>query len=451
MHILLFQTAKGLFPSSGGYRANNSLLRYLSSKGHRVRQICYSTQEEVQAYVRRAAKSGSHDSRRRERLLYLRSGDNKPGVHVSVYDLVMDYGVEVVALDSTLFDADFGGKAGGDKRRAKQTALYIDTKTTSPTLEDFVSFLQAEILRFSATHLIFNDGLSMQVSFTGPLAQADVYRVAVVHTAEQLPFGPFAGGLPGHSTSPTELDRLMKLDGIWSVSEAIKAYALEHGQLQSCFLEHHPWTYRGETDHEMPPHLHNWDKRFVGMINPCKVKGSDLFEAMAEACPEFQFLAYSSWGHDNGVIQRMKALPNMTIGPPCTDEDRLWREIKVIVVPSVWLEAWGMVAVEAHLRGIQLLCSNAGALPEAILGLDYIIPVNPIEGHYDETGAYVVPQQDAAPWVGILRELMGNRTLYESVSLKARDTTTKWLQNLDEAALETWLAKLGGSHQHAKI
>jgi glycosyltransferase involved in cell wall biosynthesis len=71
--------------------------------------------------------------------------------------------------------------------------------------------------------------------------------------------------------------------------------------------------------------------------------------------------------------------------------EEAWRDIKVLLVPSIWLEAWGIVVIEAHLRGIPVISSNAGALPEAMLGLDYIVPVNPIKGERDKTGAYIVP------------------------------------------------------------
>jgi hypothetical protein len=59
---------------------------------------------------------------------------------------------------------------------------------------------------------------------------------------------------------------------------------------------------------------------------------------------------------------------------PCTDMEEAWRDIKVLIVPSLWFEAWGIVVIEAHLRGIPVIASDAGALTEAMLGLDYIVP-----------------------------------------------------------------------------
>ena len=136
--------------------------------------------------------------------------------------------------------------------------------------------------------------------------------MAVVHTAEQLPFGPFAGGVPGHASSPKEHDLLQQLDGIWSVSNAIKRYAMEHGQLESDFFVHHSWTYLEEKKHQMPIQLYNWNKKFVGMINPCAVKGSGILIDVAKACPHLDFLAYKSWGTNADIEKQLECLKNMT-------------------------------------------------------------------------------------------------------------------------------------------
>lgn len=97
------------------------------------------------------------------------------------------------------------------------------------------------------------------------------------------------------------------------------------------------------------------------------------------------------------------------------------------------------MSIEAHLRGIPVISSTAGALPEAMRGLDYVIPVNPITGEHDEHGAYVVPVQDVGPWVHAVEKLMTDRSEYLRLSYKVRDRTEKWPRNLDETALENWL------------
>jgi len=87
---------------------------------------------------------------------------------------------------------------------------------------------------------------------------------------------------------------------------------MKYGQLQTKFFVHHPWTYLEEVAHQLPTEMHNWDKPFVGMINPCAVKGSSILLSLAETCPHLDFLVYKSWGFDDALAKQMECLRNMT-------------------------------------------------------------------------------------------------------------------------------------------
>jgi glycosyltransferase involved in cell wall biosynthesis len=119
-----------------------------------------------------------------------------------------------------------------------------------------------------------------------------------------------------------------------------------------------------------------------------------------------------------------------------------WQDIKVLLVPSLWFEAWGIVVVEAHLRGIPVISSDAGALSESMLGLEYMVPVNRIQGERDEERNYVIPEQNVQPWVETLNKLMSDRAEYERVSDKVRTTTEQWLRDMDPNAVENWLTNM---------
>ncbi|KAA8626986.1 Glycosyltransferase family 4 protein [Pyrenophora tritici-repentis] len=380
MRVFLVQTAKGLFSSSGGYKANLCLLRHLASRGHSVRQICYSHRGEVDAYVRTMTSSGEHNPELRKRRMHLRSGYGEAGIDLAVEELVVHDGVQYVALEKEAFDEAFGGKDNILKTMPRETANYIEKGLLSARLEDFVSFLQQEITDFAPTHILFNDGLSMQATSAQEMPNLTARRIAVIHTAEQLPFGPFAGGMPGH--------------------------------------------------------------KYIGMINPCPVKGARVLLGLAKLCPQHEFLVYKSWGFDQKIGRQMEAVKNIILRPTCKDMEEAWRNIKVLLVPSLWFEAWGIVTIEAHLRGIPVISSNVGALSEAMLGLDHIVPVNPIQGDRDEEGTYIVPEQDLAPWVRVVNKLMSDKQEYERLSNKVRSITEQWIKGLDETALEKWLLSM---------
>jgi hypothetical protein len=126
MRVFLIQTAKGIFSSSGGYKANICLLRYLASRGHSVRQLCYSYQGEVESYVRTMIKSHGRDPQVHKSLLHLRAENSGLGTDVEITELTMDDGVQFVALESEAFDAAFGGKINIYTEIARETADYIE-------------------------------------------------------------------------------------------------------------------------------------------------------------------------------------------------------------------------------------------------------------------------------------------------------------------------------------
>lgn len=126
LRFFLIQTAKGLFSSSGGYKANISLLRFLASCGHSVRQICYSHHGEVEAYVRTVTEDGKWDPNYRTRRLHLRSGYGELGTNIKVEEFTMEDGVQIISLNKEAFDKAFGGKGNVLRTIPKETAEYIE-------------------------------------------------------------------------------------------------------------------------------------------------------------------------------------------------------------------------------------------------------------------------------------------------------------------------------------
>lgn len=71
--------------------------------------------------------------------------------------------------------------------------------------------------------------------------------------------------------------------------------------------------------------------------------------------------------------------PSPQVVEPVADVDVLLRRMTVVLAPSLWLEAWGMVVTEAALRGLPTLVSDAGGLPEAGLGCSVVVAVEGIQ------------------------------------------------------------------------
>ena len=109
---------------------------------------------------------------------------------------------------------------------------------------------------------------------------------------------------------------------------------------------------------------------FATLISPCAAKGAAIVAEVARRCPDVPFLCVSTrWTRDSEAeIQALKRLSNVVFasGVPSERMDaQVWRRTRVLLAPSVWPEPFGLVAVEAALRGIPVLSTNLAGLRES--------------------------------------------------------------------------------------
>src|SRR4051794_679707 len=134
----------------------------------------------------------------------------------------------------------------------------VQGKYISISLCSLILFMSWTLYKFNPTHTVFNDGLALKLTDLLPLGFKRAY---IIHTAEQLCFGPYAGGIEGGAYSSEEYQLLQNVDGIWSVSRTIQKYAAEHGPLMTTFMYHHPWNYLVDGTHAFPRRRYNWDRK----------------------------------------------------------------------------------------------------------------------------------------------------------------------------------------------
>jgi glycosyltransferase involved in cell wall biosynthesis len=120
---------------------------------------------------------------------------------------------------------------------------------------------------------------------------------------------------------------------------------------------------------------------------------------------------------------------------------------RALLMPSLWVEGFGMAVVDAMLRGIPVLASNHGGLVEAKLGTDYLLPVHPIErfeDYLDENMLPVplVPKQEIGPWQDALSRLLSDRALHERQSAAAHDAALRFVSSLGVEPFEDFLLRL---------
>ena len=230
-----------------------------------------------------------------------------------------------------------------------------------------------------------------------------------------------------------------KAAGIITVSNYMRDYIQRFSGLDSTVL-HFPSYGTGPFTH-----FNNFDSGYVMTVNPSALKGISIFLSLAQKLPHVKFAAIPFWGtsaEDGAALER---LPNVTMVQPSRELDDIFKQTKVLLVPSVWGEAYGQIVVDAMLRGIPVLASNAGGLPEAKLGVDYVLPVNMIERYELDAKMQtqpVVPEQDIGPWVETLDRVLTDRALYERVSLDSRTAALSFVSGLGPIPFEHYLEGL---------
>jgi glycosyltransferase involved in cell wall biosynthesis len=195
------------------------------------------------------------------------------------------------------------------------------------------------------------------------------------------------------------------------------------------------------------PALGRFDGELVTIINPSINKGLSIFAAVARAMPEVRFGAVESTQTTDEDRALLRSLPNVALVPFSNRIDEVLARTRVLMVPSLWDEAFGYVVIEAMLRGVPVLASDTGGLPEAKLGVEHVIPVQPIRWEQSPgTDGFtaVVPPQDISGWTRALGGLTKERDRYEDLSRRSREAALEFFAGVGPAAFESYFARVRG-------
>jgi glycosyltransferase involved in cell wall biosynthesis len=175
------------------------------------------------------------------------------------------------------------------------------------------------------------------------------------------------------------------------------------------------------------------DKRsgkYLTFVNPQRTKGlfvvARIAEQIARRRPDIPILVVESrsraqalekTGVDLSWARNLFGMTN-TIDPR-----QFYAVSKVMLMPSLCKESFGLVAAEAMINGIPVLASNRGALPEVVGdgGLLFDIPAR-----YTERTRDVPTAEEVEPWVENIIRLWDDEEFYQQQSQKALRHAERW-------------------------
>jgi len=190
-----------------------------------------------------------------------------------------------------------------------------------------------------------------------------------------------------------------------------------------------------------------FESGLITMINPCAVKGISIFLETAARMPDYEFGVVPGWGttaDDRCAIARCS---NVRVLPNARHIDDVLARTRVLLMPSLWYEGFGLIVMESMLRGIPVVASDSGGLVEAKHGTGYVLPVKTIARYqavFDEHAMPlpVVERSDTGPWVEALRRLLGDREEYAREAAASRAAAERFVAGLDAADMERYLMRL---------
>lgn len=142
---------------------------------------------------------------------------------------------------------------------------------------------------------------------------------------------------------------------------------------------------------------------YVTFVNPAAEKGVVAFARIADELgrrrPDIRFLVVEGRGTEATVaacgLDLRRHGTVFFINHP-TDPRRFWRETRICLMPSVWEESQGLVAIEAMSNGIPVVASDRGALSETLGDSGVVLPLP----DRLTPGTQALPTADeVAPWV----------------------------------------------------
>lgn len=390
MRILLAHNSL-YFPShGGGDKSNRLLMEALAERGHTVR------------VVTRVENFGDAD-------------------HNKLVGQLAERGVAIDTSDPSIVRMHLNG-------------VDVHTLTRNSQMR---SFFSRQIVEFDPDIILTSTDDPGQLLFDLAIRSSRARVVYLVRATIAVPFGPDSS-MP----SATKTENLRHADGVVGVSEYVAGYVRQWSGIDAI---HVPISLLEPVSEY--PNLGRFESPYVSMVNPCAVKGITIFLGLADRLPDVKFAAVPTWGATADDVENLRKRPNIALLEPFDNIDDLLRVTKIMLVPSVWAEARSRIVLESMSRGVPVVAADVGGLHEAVLGVDYLLPVNPIRSYKPTLDTNMVPvaevpPQNIDPWVQVVDRLVKDQDHWQDLSQRSRNAALDYAANLNVLPFEGFLEEL---------
>jgi len=322
------------------------------------------------------------------------------------------------------------------EEQAKDCAVDGIAIRSVPQLQRHPGVLTEEIRAFAPDWVLVSSEDVAHVLLRAAAQSAPGRVVYLAHTPQFLPFGP-------ESWNPEESAAAMlrRAAGVVVIGRHMAGYLRKHLGVEATVI--HPPIYG------RPPYRRfgRFGAGTVLMVNPCAVKGISIFLALADRFPEIEFAALQGWGTTAQDREALARRANVRLLGTVPDIESAMQDARFLLMPSLWYEGFGLIAMEAMLRGLPVIASDSGGLEEAKRGTGYVVPVRPVtryERTFDDTGMprAVVPAQDIGPWAAAMQRLLTDEGEYRAEAERSRAAGLAFVSGLDAGAFERYLQRL---------
>lgn len=129
------------------------------------------------------------------------------------------------------------------------------------------------------------------------------------------------------------------------------------------------------------------------------------------------------------------------------DSRDFYRVSRLVLMPSLWNESFGLVAAESLANGIPVLAGRRGALPELLERAGFLFD---IPAHHTPESRLVPTPAEVAPWVDAVIRLWDDPNSYEDERRRCRAAAEAWRPERLGPRYEAFFAGLWAEPVQAK-